>query len=92
MKLTLPNRWETSSPIGPCSQATESHQRRPSSDGLFAVVSCMAASWRKSSRLEVSTQQTRIMGKAEHSLVGGFDRKRFAQQHDFVAELFQQIA
>ena len=42
--------------------------------------------------IEGQQHATRIMGKEEHSLVGGFDRKRFAQQHDFVAELFQQIA
>ena len=33
-----------------------------------------------------------IMGKPKDGLVGGIIRKGFAQQHDFVAELFQQIA
>jgi hypothetical protein len=34
---------------------------------------------------------TRLVSKAEHGLIGGILRKRFAQQHDFVAELFQQV-
>lgn len=34
----------------------------------------------------------RIVGKAEHSLVGGVARQRLAQQHDLMPELFQQVA
>ena len=35
---------------------------------------------------------TRIMGELENSLVGGIARKDLTQQHDLVAELFQQVA